>query len=93
MRYYVETWTPDLIGIRCAVNVRADAKHMTLVKKSLQALFDELHRLGLIEESASVKLERPNIWINGGLGGLWISDSKRTYTVSISNEYGAYMYA
>ena len=93
MKYYVETYTPDLIGVKCAVNVRAGAKHITLVKKALQTLFNELYRLGLINENAAVHIERPNIWVNGGMGFITIDDGERLYTVSISNEYGEYMYS
>lgn len=93
MKYFVETWTNDLIGVRAIVNVRSDARHITMVKKSLQAIYDELHRLGLIGESANVHIERPNIWVNGGMGFISLTDSEHQYTISISNEHGAYMYS
>lgn len=93
MKYYVETYTADLIGIKCEVNVRTDARHITLVKKCLQTVYDELHRLGLIGEHAAVHIERPNIWVNGGMGFISMDDGERLYTVSISNEYGEYMYS
>lgn len=92
MKYFVETCTDDLVEIKCIVNVRANARHITLVKRSVQTIYDELRRLGLIEENADIHLERPNIWSNGGMGFILLSDSKHNYTVSIANEHGEYMY-
>lgn len=92
MKYYITTCTSDGIGITCSVNVRADAKRNTLVKRSVQTIYDELHRLGLIGENAKVHIEHPNIWVNGGVGFISMDDGERTYSVTIQREDGCLEY-
>ena len=91
MKYYVEAYNAD-IGVRCEVNARADAAHDTIVKKAVQRVYNELNRLGLIGARAEVYREKPNVWLNGGVGFISLSDGAHNYTVSLSNEYGSYMY-
>ena len=92
MKYYITTYTPDLIGVTCSVNVRVDARRTTLVKKSTQAIYNELHRLGLIGDSARVWVEHPNIWVNGGVGFVSIDDGVHSYGVTIQREDGCTPY-
>ena len=61
MKYFVETYTDDLTGITCAVNVRSDARNITLVRTALKAIYKELNRLGLIG---------PEVKVTQGVGAL-----------------------
>lgn len=92
MKYHIMTYTADCIGVDCLVNMRADAKLDTLVHKSVQRLYNELHRLGLIKARATVHHERPNIWTNGGIGFVSLDDGERAYSVTIQRGDGCTLY-
>lgn len=92
MRYHIMTYTSECIGVDCIVNMRADAKLDTLVHKSVERLYDELYRLGLIGARATVHHERPNIWTNGGCGFISLDDGERVYSVTIQREDGCTPY-
>lgn len=92
MKYYIGTYTADCIGIDCIISMRSDAKNSTLVRKATRTLYDELYRLGLIGERATVHHEPPNIWVNGGVGFVSLNDGERSYSVTIEREDGCTPY-
>lgn len=72
MKYNVSAFYGDK-EYNAVVSCRWDAKIETLYRKCARAVADVLPA-GVINKNTVYRGEKPNIWINGGVGAIWFEN-------------------
>ena len=65
------------------INVRADARLETVVRKAAEEIGMVLEKNGLLARPARYWADMPNVWRNGAVGTLCVQDDKRNYFIGI----------
>lgn len=84
MKYTFAVYTQhDEAGIEKEVNIRADARLKTVVRKAAEEMAEVLVENGLLVRPVSYVADMPNVWRNGAVGTLRIQDDKDYFFVGI----------
>lgn len=73
MKYNVSACINDT-EYNYTVSCRWDANIETLFKKCALAVLADLNKKNVLPESVSYCFEKPNVWINGGVGAVWFEN-------------------
>ena len=75
----------DEVGIEKEVNIRADARLKTVVRKAAEEMAEVLVEKGLLARPVSYVADMPNVWRNGGVGTLRVQDDKDYFFIGIKH--------
>ncbi len=84
MKYTIAVYTQhDETEIEKELNIRADARLETVVRKAAEEMAEVLVEKGLLAHPVTYVADMPNVWRNGGLGTLRIQDDKDYFFIGI----------
>lgn len=88
MKWSIDFCIPETAdNKRLCFDIRSDAKLKTVYMRAVETVADWLRWNGILSRNDSVtyQYEMPNVWINGGVGGLWMHVNDEIVTLCIKH--------